>query len=38
MMYNWIKNGTQPPKDTRTIGVLIDRENFQQVLKDQGIR
>ena len=38
MMYNWIKNGTEPPKDTRTIGVLIDRDNFQQVLKDQGIR
>jgi len=38
IMYNWIKNGTQPPKDTRTIGVLIDRDNFQQVLKDQGIR
>jgi L-arabinose transport system substrate-binding protein len=38
MMYNWIKNGTEPQKDTRTIGVLIDRDNFQQVLKDQGIR
>ena len=38
MMYNWIKNGSEPPKDTRTIGVLIDRDNFQQVLKDQGIR
>jgi L-arabinose transport system substrate-binding protein len=38
MMYNWIKNGTEPPKDTRTIGVLIDRDNFQQILKDQGIR
>jgi L-arabinose transport system substrate-binding protein len=38
MMYNWIKNGTEPAKDTRTIGVLIDRDNFQQVLKDQGIR
>jgi L-arabinose transport system substrate-binding protein len=38
MMYNWIKNGTEPAMDTRTIGVLIDRDNFQQVLKDQGIR
>jgi L-arabinose transport system substrate-binding protein len=38
MMYNWIKNGTEPPKDTRTTGVLIDRDNFQSVLKDQGIR
>jgi L-arabinose transport system substrate-binding protein len=38
MMYNWIANGTEPPKDTRTIGVLIDRDNFQRVLQDQGIR
>jgi L-arabinose transport system substrate-binding protein len=38
MMFNWIKTGTEPPMDTRTIGVLIDRDNFQQVLKDQGIR
>jgi L-arabinose transport system substrate-binding protein len=38
MMYNWIKNGAEPPRDTRTIGVLIDRDNFQRVLKDQGIR
>lgn len=38
MMYKWIKDGVEPPKDTRTIGVLINRENFQQVLKDQGIR
>lgn len=38
MMYKWIKDGTEPPKDTRTIGVLITKENFQQVLKEQGIR
>lgn len=38
MMYKWVKDGTEPRKDTRTIGVLINRENFQQVLKEQGIR
>jgi L-arabinose transport system substrate-binding protein len=38
IMYKWIMNGTEPPKDTRTIGVLIDRDNFQRVLTDQGIR
>lgn len=38
MMYKWIKNNEEPAKDTRTIGVMINRENFQQVLKDQGIR
>ncbi len=37
MMYKWIKDGTAPPKDTRTVGVFINRDNFQQVLKEQGI-
>lgn len=38
MMYKWIKDGVEPPLDSRTLGVLITRENFRQVLKDQGIR
>lgn len=38
MMYRWIKDGLEPPLDTRTVGVLITRENFRQVLKEQGIR
>lgn len=38
MMFHWIKDGTEPPLDTRTTGVLITRENFRQVLKEQGIR
>ncbi len=37
-MYQWIKNGTEPPLDTRTAGVMINRANFHQMLKDQGIR
>jgi L-arabinose transport system substrate-binding protein len=37
-MYQWIKNGVEPPLDTRTIGVMINRDNFQQILRDQGIR
>jgi L-arabinose transport system substrate-binding protein len=37
MLYRWIKDGIEPPLDTRTTGVLIDRANFRQVLKDQGI-
>jgi hypothetical protein len=28
----------EPPLDTRTVGTLITRENFKQVLKEQGIR
>jgi L-arabinose transport system substrate-binding protein len=38
MMYKWIKDGVEPPLDTRTVGVLITRDNFRQVLKEQGIR
>ncbi|MSU50832.1 MAG: arabinose ABC transporter substrate-binding protein [Opitutus sp.] len=38
MLYKWIKDGVEPPLDTRTIGTLITRENFRQVLKEQGIR
>jgi len=37
MLYHWIKDGVEPPKDTRTTGVLIDRANFRQVLKEQGV-
>jgi L-arabinose transport system substrate-binding protein len=38
MMYQWIKDGKEPALDTRTVGVLITRENFRQVLKEQGVR
>lgn len=38
MMYKWIKDGVEPPLDTRTVGTLITRENFRQVLKEQGVR
>lgn len=36
MLYKWIKDGTQPPADTRSEGILITRENFEQVLKKEG--
>jgi L-arabinose transport system substrate-binding protein len=38
MLYHWIKDGAEPPLDTRTTGILISRDNYQSVLKDQGIR
>ena len=38
MMYRWVKDGVEPPKDTRTTGILIHRGNFEQVLKEQGLR
>jgi len=37
MLYFWVKDGTVPPPDTRTEGQLITRENFEQVLKAEGI-
>jgi L-arabinose transport system substrate-binding protein len=37
MLYHWVKDGAEPPKDTRTTGVLINRENYKQVRKEQGI-
>ena len=30
MLYKWIKDGVEPPLDTRTVGTLITRENFRQ--------
>ena len=38
MLYHWIKDGIEPPLDTRTVGVLITRDNFRQILKEQGVR
>ena len=37
ILYKWIKDGTPPPLDTRTEGLLITRENFEAVLKKEGI-
>ncbi len=37
MMYQWLTQGKQPPLDTRTIGKLITRDTFRQILKDEGI-
>jgi L-arabinose transport system substrate-binding protein len=37
MLYHWVKDGTRPPLDTRSDGRPITRENFEQVLKAEGI-
>ena len=37
MLYHWAKDGTKPPLDTRTEGQLITRENFEKVLKSEGV-
>jgi L-arabinose transport system substrate-binding protein len=37
MLYQWVKDGTNPPLDTRTPGIFINRGNFEAVLKTEGI-
>ena len=37
MLYQWIKDGVQPPLDTRTEGILITRANFEEILRREGI-
>ncbi len=37
MMYQWIKDGTAPAKLTWTQGLLIDRDNYKRVMKEQGL-
>src|ERR1051326_9209307 len=37
MLYRWIKQGIEPPKETYTTGNLITRATYQQILKDQGL-
>jgi L-arabinose transport system substrate-binding protein len=37
MLYHWVKDGKEPPLDTRTDGRLITRENFEPVLQIEGI-
>lgn len=36
-MYKWIHDGTEPPKLTLTSGILITRENYKEVRKEQGL-
>ena len=36
-MYKWVSEGVEPAKTRYTGGVLITRENFEQVLKDHGM-
>ena len=37
MLYFWVKDGKEPALDTRTDGKLITRENFEALLKAEGI-
>jgi L-arabinose transport system substrate-binding protein len=37
MMYKWLKEGVEPAKLTFTTGILITRETYEPVLKEQGL-
>jgi L-arabinose transport system substrate-binding protein len=37
LLYLWIRDGVVPPPDTRTPGIFIGRDNFEKVLKQEGI-
>jgi hypothetical protein len=36
-MYKWIKEGTAPTAETYTKGTLIDRNNYVEALKAEGM-
>ncbi len=38
MLYKWVKDGVEPPLDTRTAGMLITRDTFEKVRAEQGIK
>lgn len=35
-LYRWIKDGVEPPMDTRTVGTIVTRETFRKVMTDAG--
>ncbi len=36
-MYKWIKDGQEPPMTTFTDGILINRDNYKKIMKEQGL-
>jgi len=36
-LYRWIKDGTEPPQVVLTAGIMITRDNYAQVMKEQGL-
>jgi L-arabinose transport system substrate-binding protein len=37
LLYHWVHDAQEPPHDSRTPGIFITRENFEQVLRKEGI-
>ena len=37
LLYKWIKDGVEPPKDIRTAGVMATRENYKEIVRKLGL-
>jgi len=37
MMHKWVTDGAEPPKITYTDGILITRETYEKIMKEQGL-
>jgi len=37
LMFKWISDGVEPPKETLTEGILVTRETFEKVMEEQGL-
>ena len=37
LMYKWITEGKEPPMTTFTDGILINRDNYKKIMKEQGL-
>ena len=35
--YKWIKDGIEPPMDTRTAGIMITRDNYEELMRQNGL-
>lgn len=36
MLYKWIKEGVEPPMETRTTGTIVTRETYKQIMTEAG--
>lgn len=36
-MYKWITEGKEPPKETYTEGILINRDTYEKIMREQGL-
>ncbi|MCY3024544.1 MAG: substrate-binding domain-containing protein [Planctomycetota bacterium] len=36
-LYKWITDGAEPPKETYTDGILITRDNYKEIMREQGV-